>query len=91
MSLLKISSLALLLCGCASSAPPAVQLEIQREVVRVRERCPVEIPARPAPLGPLPANLEQAARQLLAKLMEYADDGGYADRADAALAICTRE
>lgn len=85
------SSLALSLASCAGPTPP-VRVEIQERVVEVPRPCPAERPARPAPLArPLPVDPVDLTLVLTAKLLEYAGAGGYADRADTSLAICTRE
>lgn len=80
---------ALLLTGCADGPRP-VKVVVQEKIVEVQRPCPVTVPARPAPIGALPTNARDALRIAAAKLLEWAGDGGYADRADAAIAICTK-
>jgi hypothetical protein len=82
----------ILLAGCASSSttPPAVEIPTVEVVKEVQRPCPVTKPDRPAPLArPLPTDPVQLAALLTLKLLEYAAPGGYADRADAAIATCT--
>jgi hypothetical protein len=80
---------ALLLAGCADGPRP-VKVVVQEKIVEVQRPCPVTVPARPAPIGALPANARDALRIAAAKLLEFAGPGGYADKADAALVICTK-
>src|SRR3546814_12211490 len=51
--------------------------------------CPAQVPARPTPLGVLPDLAEDALRVVSAKLLEYAGKGGYADKAEDAIKLCT--
>ena len=79
---------ALSLAACAHSPAP-VEVRIQERTVEVMRPCPAEAPPRPAPIGDVPTDALAALRIVTAKLLEYAGAGGYADRAEAALAICT--
>lgn len=79
----------LLLAGC-SNGPRPERVVIQEKVVEVQRPCPVTAPDRPAPVGALPSDARDAVLILSAKLLEWAGDGAYADRADAAIAICTK-
>lgn len=83
-----VFSIALLLAGCATGPRP-VKIETVERVVEVQRPCPVAKPARPAKVGTLPANVLDTVKLLAAKLLEYAGPGGYADKADAALTLCT--
>lgn len=87
---LQIATL-LLLAGCATDTTPGIEVRTV-EVVRETQRpCPVTKPTRPAPLErPLPADSVALAALLGAKLAEWAAPGGYGERADAAIEICTR-
>lgn len=80
---------ALALSACAH-APAPVDVRIQERTVEVLMPCPVEAPARPAPIdgATLPADARDALRIMTAKLLEWAGHGGYGDRAEAALAVC---
>ncbi len=79
----------LLLAGC-SGAPRPERVVIQKQVVEVQKPCPVTAPDRPAPVGALPADARDAVLTLAAKLLEWSGAGGYGDRADAAIGICTK-
>ncbi|SNT19196.1 hypothetical protein [Sphingopyxis indica] len=81
---------ALALAGCAHEQA-GVRVQTVEVVKEVQVPCPVEVPARPAPIGALPSDARDALRIVGAKLLEYAGPGAYADRADAALRICTAE
>ncbi len=85
-------SLVALLCACATKPmPPAVQVQTVTKVVEVQRPCPVTVPRRPEPLPqPLPTDLFKLATLLGAKLAEWAGQGMYGDRAEAALEICTK-
>lgn len=81
------------LAGCAgsNSPPPAVQIKTVERVVEVAKPCPAKKPDRPAKLvRPLPTDAVALAAVLGAKVLEYDGDGGFADRALAALDICTK-
>lgn len=89
----KIAIAAFALSGCAttSGSPPAVQVREIIKTVEVAKPCPVTKPTRPAPLPkPMPTDLARFAATLAAKLVEWAGPGGYADRADAAIATCQK-
>lgn len=87
-----IIALALALAGCGRAAAlPGIEVRTVTRTVEVQRPCAATRPARPTPLArPLPADLGQLAALLGAKLAEYAGAGGYADRADAAIELCTR-
>jgi len=83
----------ILLAGCSSTnrTPPAVEIRTVEKVVEVQRPCAVTVPARPAKLArPLPTDTTALSALLAAKLLEYSGAGGYADRAEAALAICIK-
>ena len=80
--------IALSLAACAHNPAP-VEVRIQERTVEVMQPCPAEAPPRPAPIGDVPTDALAALRIVTAKLLEYVAPGGYADRAEAALAICT--
>jgi hypothetical protein len=87
-----IAALALLGAGCAgrpeSAGTNVVYRTVDKEVARP---CPVTKPQRPAPLArPLPADPGALVSLLAAKLKEWAGPGGYGDRADEAIGVCTR-
>lgn len=75
-----------LICACSQ---PAVRVRTVEVVKEVQRPCAVTKPVRPAPIGPLPADAVQLAAVLGAKLIEFAGPGGYAERAERALTICT--
>lgn len=77
----------LALAGCATGPRP-VEVRIQERTVEVMRPCPVTAPERPAPITDLPANARDALRVVVAKLLEWQGAGGYADRAEAAIAVC---
>lgn len=84
-----IAALALTACSTAKTPPPGVEVRYVDRVVEVQKPCPATRPERPAPLArPLPKDANALAAVLLAKLIEYAAPGGFADRADAALDMC---
>lgn len=70
---------------------PAIQTRIQDRIVEVQKPCPVQIPERPAPLTQedLASNAVDTALILTARLLEWQGPGGYGDRANSALEICT--
>ena len=80
--------IALSLAACVHNPAP-VEVRIQERTVEVMRPCPAEAPPRPAPIGDVPTDALAALRIVTAKLLEYVAPGGYADRAEAALAICT--
>jgi hypothetical protein len=87
-----IAALALLAAGCAgrpeSAGTNVVYRTVDKEVPRP---CPVTKPPRPAALArPLPADPGALVSLLAAKLKEWAGEGGFADRAEAAIDLCTR-
>lgn len=90
MRLIIISVAALALAGCATTGQPT-RVETVEVIKEVQVPCPAQRPARPAPLGPLPADLETLAALLAAKVKEYAGPGAYADQADAIMARCTQQ
>lgn len=77
----------LLLSGCAHT-PSGTEVKTVEIVKEVMVPCPVQVPARPTPLGVLPESAEDALRVVSAKLLEYAGKGGYADKADDAIKLC---
>lgn len=79
----------LLLAGCAQG-PGAVEVRTVEVIKEVMVPCPAVAPARPAKLGPLPADAAGALLVVSAKLLEYAGAGGYADRAEDALSTCSK-
>jgi hypothetical protein len=82
---------ALALAGCAAKpTPPAVQIKTVTVTRETQRPCAVTRPARPAPLGALPTSLARLSSLLGAKLAEWSGPGGYGERADAAIATCTR-
>lgn len=83
--------LLLLLPGCAHAPAPAPGVRVEyRDVVREVERpCPVAVPVRPSPLErPLPSDPARLVDLLTAKLTEWAGEGMYGDKAQAALDRC---
>lgn len=75
------------LAAC-TTPDPAVKIETVEVVREVQKPCPADRPARPAPIGDLPTNLEALAAVLGAKLAEYSDPGRYTDRVEAILDRC---
>jgi hypothetical protein len=83
--------LALAACGGDPPQSPGMKVEYQTVVKEVQRPCPAKKPARPAPLArPLPTDAGALASLLAAKLLEWAGKGGYGERAEAALEVCTR-
>lgn len=85
---------ALALAGCATKPlpAPAVEVRFQDRLVEVQRPCPAKRPDRPSALArPLPDTPAQLIDLLTAKLTEWAGAGGYGDKADAAIALCTKE
>jgi hypothetical protein len=87
-----LASALAVLASCAQHPESAGTKVIYQTVDKeVQRPCPVTKPVRPAPLAkPLPSDVARLVDLLTAKLIEYAGNGGYADRADAALTICTK-
>lgn len=79
------------LAGCATpGAAPGIAVRTVEVVAEVQRPCPATPPTRPAPLErPLPADGVALAALLGAKLVEWSGPGGYGERAEAALALCT--
>lgn len=77
-----------LLAGCAHQQ--GVRVETVEVVKEVQRPCPASKPDRPAPVGALPSNARDALRIVTAKLLEYVGPGGYAERAEKAIDICTK-
>jgi len=78
-------------CGTGTTPPPAVEIRTVTVYKDVQRQCPVTVPARPTPLpAKMPTDLAKFAATVLAKLVEYAGPGRYADKADAALKTCTK-
>ncbi len=82
-----------LLSACATTpkpCPPSIPKVETVEVVRtVAKPCPVTQPVKPAPLAkPLPTKSDALIAVLVEKLAEYAGQGGYAERAEQAIASC---
>jgi len=77
--------------GCvADQSRPAVEIRTVTVYKDVQRPCPVTVPTRPAPLtSKMPTDLAKFAATALAKLVEYAGPGRYADKADAAIKTCT--
>lgn len=68
-----------------------VKVEYQTVVKEVQRPCPAKKPTAPAPLEkPLPTDLGALVDVLTAKLAEWAGRGGYGERAEAALEVCTK-
>lgn len=79
-------------CSQTPRPAPGTRVVYQDVVREVQRPCPVAIPQRPAPLArPLPDSPARLVDLLTAKLKEWAGEGGYGDRADAALHTCTEE
>jgi hypothetical protein len=82
-----------LLAGCNDSRPESAGTKVvyQRVEVPVQRPCPVTRPAKPLPLArPLPIDPARLVDLLAAKLLELMGPGGYVERADAAIATCTK-
>lgn len=70
----------LLLAGCATTKTVAVEVPVPVACVRGED-----IPARPAGLGPVPADKSTALSRALERLLDWAE---YGERADALLRAC---
>jgi hypothetical protein len=82
-------TLALAACSTAKTPPPGVEVRYVDRVAEVQRPCPATRPERPEPLArPLPKDANALAAVLLAKLIEYAAPGGFADRADHVFDAC---
>jgi len=82
----------LFLTACATTSEPGIEVRTVEVVRTVQAPCPGEKPVRPAPLErPLPTSLEALTATLAAKLLEYAGEGQYADKADAIMTRCLSE
>lgn len=78
------------LAACATTRP-GVEVRFQEVVKEVQVPCPVTKPQRPGPLArPLPEDPGRLVDVLLAKLKEWAGDGGYGERADDAIETCIK-
>ena len=78
------------LAACATAQEPGIEIRTVTVTKEVQRPCAATAPARPEATGTLPAQAADAVRVLAAKLLEWAGEGGYADRAEAAIAECTR-
>jgi hypothetical protein len=82
------------LAACSTTPKPCPPAQLPKvetiEVVRtVAKPCPVTQPIKPAPLAkPLPTKSDALIAVLVEKLAEYAGQGGYAERAEQAIASC---
>lgn len=73
-------------------------VEYQKVYVQVPRPCPVKVPARPSTIQAdakaaklaLPSDPGLLLDIVTAKLKEWAGDGAYGDKADAALKTCTK-
>jgi hypothetical protein len=78
------------LAGCAAASNPGIEIRTVTVTKEVQRPCAATAPTRPAATGSLPAQAADAVLVLGAKILEWAGEGGYADRAEAAIAECTR-
>lgn len=85
-----IAALGFLTASCgADQTHPAIETRIVTQTVEVQVPCPATIPPRPAKLAqPLPTDAVKLAATLAVALAAYSAPGGWADRAEAAMAIC---
>ena len=82
---------AITLSACATTQP-GVRVKTVTVTKEVQRPCAVKPIERPAKLTrPLPTDAIALALTLQAKLLEYAGPGGWAERMEGALAICTKE
>jgi hypothetical protein len=86
------AALAALVSGCgghvAAPGERVVYRTVEKEVPRP---CPVARPVRPSPLArPLPEDAGALVSLLAGKLAEWAGPGGYGERAEAAITVCTK-
>jgi hypothetical protein len=90
--LLTAAALSLALAACDEHPATPGQSVIYRDVLKeVPRPCPVTAPTRPAALArPLPTDPGALVSLLAGKLKEWSGEGGYAERAEAAIQICTR-
>jgi hypothetical protein len=87
-----VATLFALTACSATSPPPAVQIKTVEVVKEIQRPCPVKKPERPGPLArPLPTDSIRLNALLALKLADYAAPGGYTDKLEALLAICTKE
>ena len=79
----------LALAGCGQSVSPGIEVRTVEVPVIEQRPCPADAPVRPPPLAkPLPTDAKRLSVVLAAKLLEYAGDGKYADRAEAYFKAC---
>jgi hypothetical protein len=84
-------SYSLLLGLRASTESAGTKVVYQTVEKEVQRPCPVTVPTKPAPLAkPLPSDPARLVDLLTAKLIEWAGTGGYGERADDALKVCTK-
>lgn len=80
-----------LLVGCKTTEPQGTRVEFREVVKEVQRPCVVKKPVRPSKLArPLPADVARKLDLVTAKLKEWDGAGGYGDRADAAIEVCTK-
>lgn len=84
-SLAVAANIALAAC---QTTQPGIEVRVVEKLVEVQKPCPATPPVRPRPLGALPDTSPAALALVLAKLREYADDGKFADRAEAYFQTC---
>lgn len=78
--------------GRATSPAPGIQVITKEVKVEVQRPCPAKKPVKPEMLErPLPSTAGRLVDLLTAKLAEWAGPGGYGEKADAALSICTKD
>lgn len=81
----------LALASCATTEPAGVKVITKEVLKEVPRPCPAERPKVPAKLQrPLPTDPARLVDLLVAKLTEWAGPGGYGERANAALDLCTK-
>lgn len=87
-----VAALTLSACGAADTgARPAVEVKTVTVYRDAQRPCAAKKPERPGKLvRPLPTDTTALAALLGAKLTEYDGSGKYADRADAAIDLCTK-
>lgn len=80
----------LLLTACATTEP-GIKVEYREVLKEVQRPCPVTKPVTPPPIArPLPTDPARLLDLVVAKLSEWAGPGGYGERADAAISLCTK-
>lgn len=91
LTAIAVAALALLLTGCAGRVQNGIEVRTVEVIKEVQVPCPVALPPRPKTILPseIPEQAQDASKALFASLLQWQGPGKYADKAEAALRICT--